>query len=44
MKAFALYTCSELGGVHVIAGMMAAEGRKKEESRKEKTKEKQCER
>jgi hypothetical protein len=43
MKAFALYTCSELGGVHVIAGMMATEGRKKEESTKKKTEQKRCE-
>ena len=43
MKAFALYARSELGGVYVIAGMMAAEGRKKEENRKKKTEEKPCE-
>jgi hypothetical protein len=34
MKAFALYTCRELDGARVIAGMMAAEGKKKEEGRR----------
>jgi hypothetical protein len=32
MKAFALHACGELGGMHIIAGMMAAGEKKKEES------------
>ena len=38
VKALALYTCGELGGVHVIAGMTAAEGKKKEEDRRKNAK------
>ena len=34
MKAFALYTCSELSGAHVIAGTIAAERKKNAERRK----------
>jgi len=38
VKALALYTCGELGGMHVIAGMTAAEGKKKEEDRRKNAK------